>query len=324
MTVPRDARPRATRRAARPRVALAPMLARRGDDAALATIDDRFLLSTLPDGWRCLLLLDDRVRVRSRSGADLAPRLPALVAPLEALRASVRGLSVLDAVLTVPPAAHDDAWPGLAAVTSLAVLDVLCIGGRDVTARPLRERLEHLRTLRLRDAGPLHVIAAHRGDARATLAQLGAGGSTAAGALLVRRGAARYRPGVRSADWRTFGGRSYAEMLLCGIATSGALVLGRCSPFGVVPGGATWPTRRWRALAERCREGPPAFSSDGLWPSLGAVTWARPEVWLAVEADVRAGSGRSGPRWRVMRVQEDLSLPATDPRGGFDAAGDLA
>jgi hypothetical protein len=324
MTMPRGARHRAVRRAARPRVALAPMLARRGDDATLATIDERFLLSPLPDGWRCLVLLDDRVRVRSRTGADLAPALPELAAPLESLRASLRGLTVLDAVLTLPPASREDAWPGLAAVTSLAVLDVLCIDGRDVTARPLRARLEHLRTLRLHDAGPLHVVAAFRGDARATLAQLAAAGSAAAGALLARRGASRYRPGVRSADWRTFGGRSYAEMLLCGIAASGALVLGRCSPFGVLPGGATWPTRRWRALAERCREGPPVFSSDGLWPSLGAVTWARPEVWLAVEPDVRAGSGRSGPRWRVLRVQEDLSLPAGDGRGGSDAAGDLA
>jgi hypothetical protein len=39
------------------------------------------------------------------------------------------------------------------------------------------------------------------------------------------------------------------------------------------------------------------------------VTWAKPELWLAVEPDVRTGSGRTGPRWRVVRVQEDLSPP---------------
>jgi hypothetical protein len=317
----------ATRRAARPRVALAPMLARRGDDATIATIDDGFVLSTLPDGWRCLLVLDDRVRVRSRTGSDLAPFLPAFAASLESLRASLRGrLTVLDAILALAPTSQDDAWPRLVDVTSIAMLDILCNAGQDVTARPLRERLEHLRTLRLWDVGPLHGVAAYRGDARATRAQLDAAGIAASGALLARRSASRYRPGVRSADWQIFGARRYAEMLLCGIAASGALVLGRCSPFGLVPGGTTWPTRRWRALAERCREGPQPFPSAARWPSLGAVTWAQPEVWLAVEPDVRAGSGRSGPRWRVVRVQEDLSLPAavTDLSHDPGVAGDLA
>ena len=305
----RPPRARATRRPARPRIALAPMLARRGSDARLATLDDRFLLSTLPDGWRCLVVLDDRVRVRSRSGVDLAPRVPALDRPLQALRTSLRGrTTILDAILTVPPAA-DDAWPTLRDVTSLAVLDVLCAGGRDVTMRPLRERIEHLRALRLPDGGVLRAIDAFRGDARATLAQIQSAGAAGSGALLARRSASRYRPGVRCDDWISFGEQPRAEMLLCGIASSGALVLGRWSPLGLAPGGATWPTRRWRALAERCSEGPMPFSSGDLWPSLGAVTWAKPEVWLAVEPDVRAGSGRNGPRWRVVRVQEDLSSP---------------
>ena len=298
-----------TRRPARPRIALAPMLARRGGDAQLAAVDDRFLLSTLPDGWRCLVLLDDRVRVRSRSGVDLAPRLPALDGPLQVLRASLRGrATILDAILTLPPAT-DDAWPTLDDVMSLAVLDVLCVGGRDVTMRPLRERVEHLRALRLSGNGELRAIDAFRGDVRATLAQLGSAGAAGAGALLARRGTSRYRPGVRCDDWVSFGEQPRAEMLLCGIAASGALVLGRWSPLGLVAGGATWPTRRWRALAERCSEGPEPFARADLWPSLGAVTWAKPEVWLAVEPDVRAGSGRSGPRWRVVRVQEDLSPP---------------
>ena len=305
-----SARPRATRRAARPRIALSPMLARRGGDGALAAIDERFLLSTPPDGWRCLVVLDDRVRVRARSGADLAPRLPALAAELEALRASLHGrTAILDAVLVLPPAT-DDAWPTLGDVRALAVLDVLCVGGRDVTARPLRERLDELRALRLPERGTLRAIASFRGDARATLAQLDGAGTVAAGVLLARRSASRYRPGVRCADWTLFGAPPRAEMLLCGIAASGALVLGRWSPLGLVPGGATWPTRRWRTLAERCQEGPAPFAGGELRSSLGAVTWAKPEVWLALEPDVRAGSGRTGPRWRVVRVQEDLSPPA--------------
>ncbi len=49
--------------------------------------------------------------------------------------------------------------------------------------------------------------------------------------------------------------------------------------------------------------------ADQMWPSLGPVTWVEPDLWLAVEPDVRAGSGRGGPRWRFVRVQEDLSRP---------------
>ena len=291
------------------------MLPRRAGADAAGTIGEQFLLSTLPDGWRCLVLLDDRVRVRSRAGVDLAPRLPALAEPLEALRASLRGrAAILDAVLTLPPAS-DEAWPALHDTTGIAVLDAPFVAGRDLTARPLRERLEHLRALGLPDGGPLRAVPAFRGDARATLAQLASAGASATGTLLARRSASRYRPGVRRDDWVLFEDTPRAEMLLCGIAASGALVLGGWSPLGLVPAGATWPTRRWRALAARCREGPAPFSPGRLWPSIGAVTWARPEVWLAVEPDVRAGSGRSGPRWRVVRVQEDLSPPFTSPVG---------
>lgn len=297
------------------------MLARRADDAVLAMIDQRFLLSTLPDGWRCLVLLDDRVRVRGRSGGDLTARLPrAVVEPIGALRASLRGgATVLDAVLTLR--ADGDDWPGLGDVAALAVLDVLCLGGRDLTVRAARERQEHLRTLRLPHDGSLCVVEAFRGDARATFAQIQSAGVPASGALLARRDRARYLPGVRSADWMIFGERPQAEMLLCGIASSGALVLGRCSPFGLVPGGATWPTRRWRTLAERCREGSQPFGSYELWPSLGTVAWAQPEIWLAVESDVRPGSGRAGPRWRVRRVQEDLTPPAGALHDGVDHGG---
>jgi len=108
-----------------------------------------------------------------------------------------------------------------------------------------------------------------------------------------------------------FGEPEQAEMLLCGIASSGALVLGRSSPDGLVAGGVTWPTRRWRALGPRCRPAREPLFASAPWPSLGTIAWAEPELWLLVEADVRAGSGRSGPRWRLVRVQEDLCEPAS-------------
>lgn len=320
--VSRARSPRATRRrAARPPIALAPMLPRAGDEHDLAALDDAFVLTALPDGWRCLVELDDRVRIRARGGADLAPYLPEITAALAHLRPRHGdGTTILDGVLALPDAS-DERWPGLADVTALVVLDAPCLAGRDLTARPLRERRERLRALRLPQDGPLHAAPTWRGDARASLAQLRSAGAVAAGALLARRDDSSYRPGVRGAGWLAFGERSLREFLLCGIASSGALLLGRCTPLGLVPAGAAWPTRRWRVLAERCREGPPPFSEPGVWPSLGEITWARPELWLAVEPDVRPGSARGGPRWRPVRVQEDLSPPraATLPGGADDA-----
>lgn len=285
------------------------MLARPGSDHDLDGIDDGYLLSTLPDGWRCLVLLDDRVRVRSRAGHDLGAQLPSLVAALAKIRPA-RGASptILDGILVLPPAADCPA-PTLADVGAMIVLDALCVVGRDVTGRPLRERQALLRELPWPRDPALRFEPAWRGDARASLAQIQTSGTLTPGALLARRASSPYRPGVRAATWITFGDGERAEMLLCAIASSGALVLGVPAPPGIAFGGVTWPTRRWTALAARCAEGPPLFSIDALWPSLGSLTWARPDLWLTVTPEVRPGSARGGPRWRLLRVQEDLSSP---------------
>lgn len=301
----REARTRG-RRPPRPRVALAPMLACRGTDDDLTRLDDAFLLSVVPDGWRCLVVLDDRVRLRSRSGRDLAPELPALAGALAALRPKGGATTILDALLVLP-AARDGALPTLHDVAALEVLDVLCVRDRDVTSAPLLERQAHLRAERWPGSSEVRLAAAWRGDARATLAQLDSGGG--GGALLARRAASPYRPGHRSDDWLLFGARETEEVLLCGIAASGALVLGAPTPHGLVYAGLAWPTRAAQLIAARCREGRPAVVADEMWPSLGPVTWVEPDLWLAVEPDVRAGSGRGGPRRRLVRVQEDLSRP---------------
>jgi len=317
------ARVASVRRAARPRIALVPMLHRRGGDEAFAVVDDGFLLSTLPDGWRCLALLDDRVRLRSRAGRDLAPSLPGIATALAKLcPPRGAGPTILDGIVILPSAGERPS-PTLADVLAFAVLDVLCVAGRDVTGRALRERQELLRGLSWSRDGAVRFEPAWRGDARAGLAQLDSAGTLASGALLARRAASRYRPGLRAADWISFGEPAGAEMLLCGIASSGALVLGMPTPPGIVLGGVTWPTRRWSALAERCREGPALFATDALWPSLGPVAWTCPELWLRVAPDVRPGSGRGGPRWRFGRVQEDLSLPAVTGDAGTDVATEL-
>jgi ATP-dependent DNA ligase len=291
-------------------VALAPMLHRRGSDDDLARVGDDFLLSTLPDGWRCVAVLDAQVRLLSRSGIDLAPFVPRITERLAALAPGRGGgPTVLDGILILPGEAEQPA-PGLGDVTGFAVLDAPCIAGTDLTTQPLAARQERLRALRWPRDGGVTFERAWRGDARASLAQLQSAGTLAGGTLLARRAASPYLPGRCTGAWLSFGERESAEMLLCGVAASGALVLGTVSPHGLLPGGVTWPTRRWRALAARCREGRAAFDGGTPWPSLGAIAWAEPDLWLALEPDVRAGSGRSGPRWRFLRVQEDISAPA--------------
>jgi hypothetical protein len=293
----------------------------RGTDADIAAIDGGFLLAQLPDGWRCLATVDHRVRVHSRAGHELAPSLAAIRSALANVRPPAAGPTVLDGILVLPPPAVNPA-PRLADVCSFLVLDLLRCGGRDVTTRPLRERLEMLRTVRWPRDPALQVAACWQGDARASLAQLQSSGDSACGALLARRATSRYWPGAASSDAISFGEPEIAEMLLCGITANGALLLGTPLPQGGVAfGGVTWPTRRWRELAARCREAPAPFVPEGLWPSLGPVAWALPELWLAVEPDVRAGSGRGGPRWRLLRVQEDLSPAIVD--GAADGSREI-
>jgi ATP-dependent DNA ligase len=285
------------------------MLAIRGTEADLAQAGDDCLLSSLADGWRSLVWLDDRVRIRARGGTDLSPRLPALAAELARLRPRAGGgATVLDANLVLPAAAGESG-PALEEIVALEVLDVLCSEGRAVTAEPLVARQARLRRLAWPQDGPLRPVPTWRGDARAALRQLDESGVAGRGALLVRRAASPYRPGLRSRDWLAFGERELAEMLLCGVAAGGALVLGVPTPHGLVFGGLTWPSRVWRLLAARCTEAAAPFPEPAIWPSLRPVVWARPELWLAVESDVRPGSGRGGPRWRFVRVQEDLSPP---------------
>jgi hypothetical protein len=302
--------PRRVKRPARPRVPLAPMWPVDRPREAIAEIGDGFLLSALPDGWRCLVVLDDRVRIRSRAGHDLTPKLPRLRAALAAAcSAAMRGAAttVLDAILALPPASSAPE-PTLDAVCALHVLDVLCWKGTATTRAALARRRAHLQELRATPADSVRVVATWRGDARAALEQLETAGQDAAGALLARLESSPYRPGIRSAEWLRFGAEPLREFLLCGIADSGALVLATPGPRGLAFAGLCWPTRAWSGLALRCSPAEAPFPLPGVWSSLGRVTWAAPTMWVAVRPDIRAGSGLGGPRWRLVRVQEDLTL----------------
>jgi hypothetical protein len=315
-------RPKRIKRPARPRVPLAPMWPVDRPREAVAELGTGFLLSAVPDGWRCLVVLDDRVRIRSRAGHDLSPRLPHLRAALAAACRGARhgeATTVLDAILAVPPASSAPE-PTLEGVEALHALDVLCWKGTTTTRAPFDRRRAHLQELRADPSGLVRVTASWHGDGGAALEQLETAGEGSAGALLARLESSPYRPGIRSAEWLRFGADPLYEFLLCGIADSGALVLGMPGPGGLAWAGLCWPTRAWSRLALRCDPGEAPFPLPGVWSSLGRITWAAPTMWVAVRAEVRPGSGVGGPRWRFVRVQEDLTLaPASLAAASPDA-----
>ena len=303
-------RSRGTRRSSRGKLALAPMIPRQVADSA--RIDERFLLSPLADGWRCLALIDDRIRLRARGGRDLSCELGAIAGELgrARLRAARRRLdyTVLDGVLELSAAARAGDEPlRIGSATRLTVLDALWLDGRDLTGLDIKRRLAALAAL---DVAPCHdrveIAPAEHGPAAAYLEQFVAAGSLG---LLARRAGSRYRPGASSAEWLVVLTRPTREFLLCGIASAGALVLGMPTPNGIAFGGVTWPTRAWTDLALRCEPGPPPFPPPPIWGSLGRVAWSAPTLWIAVTPEVRDGSGKGGPRWRFIRVQEDLAPP---------------
>ena len=304
---PRHERP-TTRRPARPRIALAPMWPAIADDPA--EVDEQFLLSPWREGWRCLIVLDDRIRLRARSGRDLAPLLPRVVEALRACRlpGSSARPTILDGLVAGIAAEEGDAGDG-AAAEGVVVVDVLCREGRDLTGLDLSARQAEMRSFRLPDrAGGVSALETWRGDATAALEQAARAGSAGHGGLLARRTTSPYRPGICSREWLVFPERRLAEFVLCGVTHAGALVLGKPTSHGLVFAGLTWPSRVWSRLALRCREGSAPFAPPSIWPSLGSIAWARPEIWVAAAPEVRPSSGTGGPRWRFVRVQEDLSL----------------
>lgn len=302
-------RRRGVRRAARASIALAPMIARwAGDSDQLEQLDERYLLSPLLDGWRCLAVLDDRVRLRSRSGRDLAPELPRIAGTLGALRRRRTGrigTTVLDGVLLRPLGEGDSKAARVGAATRFVLIDLLCDGGRDVTSLDLTRRRALLSGVELRHTeGLVSLAPAERGSARAYYEQFITAGHAG---LLARLAGSRYRPGVRSSAWLAFSSEQTHEFALCGISSVGSLVLGMPTPQGLVFAGVTWPTRHWADLAFRCEPGPPPFPPPQVWGSLGDIAWSVPSLWVAVRSDLRDGSGLHGPRWRFLRVAEDLT-----------------
>jgi hypothetical protein len=244
----------------------------------------------------------------------LTPWIPDLAAELVRRRRSRSNgaLTAIDAVLCWPRRA-DGAWPTLAAVDAIVLLDVLLLDGRDVTGRDLHARVALLRSLGLESGSAITLAPLWRGAASDAWAQARYASLSPQAGILARRAAAPYRPGRRTDDWLMLAVEPTCEFLVCGVAESGAIVLGAPTPRGLAFAGVTWPTPRWAELAARCEEGPRPVGEADVWPSLGPIVWARPSVWVSVVPDRRPNSGRGGPTWRLQHVQEDLSPPEANP-----------
>jgi ATP-dependent DNA ligase len=282
-----------------------------------------YLLTPLTEGWRVIVVCDDRIRIRSRSGGDLAPALPEIVAALARGRRSPASAATtaVDATLCWPRRT-DGVWPTLGAIDSVVLLDLLVAGGRDVTGRDVRGRVEQLRAL-FATEGPISVAPLWRGAAADAWAQARHASVAKPEGLLARRASSPYRPGRRTRDWLELELEHGEELLVCGITESGAVVLGAPTPRGLAFAGVTWPTRRWAELAARCEEGPRPFPDPHVWPSLGPVAWARPSLWVRVAPDRRAASGTGGPAWRLEHVLEDLVCAVDLPTAPSDPIGEL-
>jgi ATP-dependent DNA ligase len=261
------------------------------------------------EGWRCLAVISGRVGLLSRSGKDLAPLLPRLVATLRDLvtRQGIRDrLTVLDIVVPTPVerATSDREVAPIASARPWFVLDVSTLGGSELGGRDLLRRMSALRNLGLtRDSGMLRTLPFERGPARTYFTQFLQGGSAG---LLLRRIGAPYSAGACSKDWLLCMQEAEKELLVCGITSRGSLILGEFEDERLVPRGETWPSKLAFDIAVRCQAGEPAFEREELWRSLGVVSWCKPRVWVVVRPDLRSNSGPNGPRWRALRIAFDL------------------
>ena len=224
-----------------------------------STID---FLSTLPDGWRCI----NRARsttacVRSRSDRSRAASAPISTGLPGAAQVVARRTTILDAILTLPPGSGDAAD---ARRRRRRRVDVLCVGGRTWTMRPLGERIEHLRAAvcwHWRGARDRRVPRRRARRSRRSRAGASASARSPGGA---RRAIDRRR----CDDWIASRAAARRDVPVRHRGEAGA-VLGRWSPL-CRTGGANWSTC-WRAR-RALQRGPEPFSSGELWPSLGAVT----------------------------------------------------
>lgn len=277
---------------------------------------DDWLFSVEWEGSRCLLIAAESGSVRLKGEvSSLDRRFPEIAAsgPLRGAREAVLdgSICVLDRHgrpdLAALFARVSEATPGRTAAVYLAA-DLLHLDGQPLTGRPLLTRLAMLRDLIPSDSRiqlPDHVVGHGRALAQAAAAR----GLTA---LIARRGAAPYRPGIASPDRLRISltGRRDAVVVGWFSTASGVSVVladwadGRLALVGTaaVAGGAS---TRWLAGAVEIAADLGAL--EGAVEAGPAVTWVRPRLVATVEpASAEAGSHRL-VEFQLVALRDDVN-----------------
>ena len=276
---------------------------------------DDWLFSVEWEGSRCLLISDSDGSIRLQGEmASLDDRFPEIVAagPLAGSREAVLdgSVCVLDAEgrpdLAVLFARVHEGTRGRPPAVFLAT-DLLRVDGAAITDRPLPERLARLAELVPRDSRiqmPDHVAAHGRALA---------GAATARGlrALLARRLAAPYRPGVASPD----------RLRIPLTGRRDAVVVGWYSTSsGVRVVLADWVQRRLELAGTAAVSGPATTRwlagavevAADLAPIQGAVTagpgvtWVRPRLVATVDPSTDPDEAGPLPEYRMVALRDDV------------------
>lgn len=296
------------------------MLAERGTESDLQRLAARgFWFDLKIDGIRSLVTVGPgdtdgpAVLMTSRNGLDLTGRYPELVTALQELPDLPPGELVLDAEIAVPGPDGFPSWPlthrrtaqrgKRGVVTSdvpavLYVFDVLRHRGRDLTARPLRERRKVLE--RLATTWPSRVTVTPVGPDPATLW------------ALVRR----YRlEGViaKNPDSRYTGGRSRDWVKIKAVQTLTCLVGG----VEWAPKASTGPRSLQLFLVDADGELVPiGKASAGVSPALRAALLKglnSPPLIVEVEyTQITPGRVLRNPVVRAVRIDVDVLDCSTD------------
>ncbi|MGH3413233.1 MAG: non-homologous end-joining DNA ligase [Marmoricola sp.] len=200
----------------------------------------------------------------------------------------------------------------------LVVFDLLRLDGRDLVARPLRERRQALAQLGLQ--GPAWQVPPTYDDGQALLAAAREQGLEG---VVSKRLSSPYRPGVRSREWLKFPLRSTGSFIVGGYRHEtgsdrrvGALLVGERGSGGLcyrgrvgsgVAGRAA--TRLAGVLPDLAAAGSPFVDEVPRVDREGTV-WLRPELVVDVEYLVVTADGRlRQPAYRGIRndlIPEDL------------------